>query len=184
MRAEAEGRGLGADSTWQQLQPGPRSRGKWGTRGTLLTGDGETAPNTPLLTCRYSASRSLFSISKAKQHKKNPLQELINDSCWSLGKPRFAEVQSRNNKYLARRRQAARAWQCMARNAGSIAHIALPDTTRGRGERHRRATPSRTVTSWLMDQPRKKYNPTMNKWGAEAWEKHTTAANLTGLGPC
>lgn len=137
MGAEVEGRGPAANSTWQQLQPGPRSRGKQGTRSTLLTEDGETAPNAPLLSCTYSASRSLFSIIKAKQPPpKKPLQELINDSCWSLGKLCFAEVQSKNNKYLARRRQAVRAWRHMVQSSGSIAHIALPNTARGRREQH------------------------------------------------
>lgn len=34
------------------------------------------------------------------------------------------------------------------------------------------------------DRPPKNCHPAMDKWGAEAWEKHTTAANLDGLGPC
>lgn len=75
MRAEAEGRGPGANSAWQQLQPGPRSQGKQSACGTLLTGDGETALNAPLRSCTYSASRSLFSIIKAKHthtHTKKP----------------------------------------------------------------------------------------------------------------
>jgi len=50
--------------------PGPRSRDKRGTHGTLLNGDGETAPNAPLFSCTHSASRSLFSIITAKQHQK------------------------------------------------------------------------------------------------------------------
>lgn len=131
------GRNLGAHS--QQLQPSPRSKAKQGPHGTLLTMDGEMVVTAPLLSCIYIAFLSLLSAMKAKQHtqkksKKNPLktnkqtnnikkkalQELINDSCWILGKPRSAEVQSRNNKYLAKKGQWACAWRRVVRSAGSI----------------------------------------------------------------
>lgn len=74
---------------------------------------GEAAPKcTPaLLPPPLSASPPPVFNYQCKKKKKKiiTLQELISDSCWSLGKSPCAEVQSRNNKYLARRRRAARA---------------------------------------------------------------------------
>lgn len=68
IRAEAEGQESECPKPQQQLQPSPRSKGKQGTQGTLLTMDGEMVLTAPLLSCTYTAFLSLFSIMKAKQH--------------------------------------------------------------------------------------------------------------------
>lgn len=74
IRAEAEGQESECPKPQQQLQPSPRSKGKQGTQGTLLTMDGEMILTAPLLSCTYTAFLPVFNYESKTTHTKKTKQ--------------------------------------------------------------------------------------------------------------